>query len=109
MPQFQFVVAKEWRTQAPATEGKPVHNVDLTETHDIADAAAVSATIDVLLKDAASCPSATSKDRQACGCGFTDDLKSSLPQLVERSFCNPQSPGSEAPTRCMRATASMNV
>jgi hypothetical protein len=35
MPQFQFVVAKEWRTQDPAKEGKPDHNIDLTETNDI--------------------------------------------------------------------------
>lgn len=61
--------------QAPATNGKAVHSIELTKAPDIADAAAVNAAISVLVKDAASCPAATSKDRQACACSFKDDLK----------------------------------
>lgn len=61
--------------QAPATDGKPVHNIHLTETRDIADASAVNAAIGVLVHDAASCPEATSKDRQACACSFKGELK----------------------------------
>jgi hypothetical protein len=62
-------------TQAPATDGKPVHNIKLTETREIGDAAAVNDAITVLVRDAATCPAATSKDRQACACSFKDDLK----------------------------------
>jgi hypothetical protein len=62
-------------TQTPATGGEPVHNIKLTETRDIADAGMVNAAISVLVKDAASCPAATSKDRQACACSFKNDLQ----------------------------------
>jgi hypothetical protein len=60
---------------APATDGRPVHNFRLSEPRDIVDAAAVNAALSVLVKDAASCPAGTSKDRQACACSFEDDLK----------------------------------
>ena len=62
-------------TQAPATGGKPVHNIKLTEASDIADATAISAAISVLANDAASCPASPSKDRQACVCRFSYHLK----------------------------------
>lgn len=61
--------------QAAATDGKPVHNINLTEPRDIADAAEVSAAISVLVKHAASCPATPLRDRQACACSFTHDLK----------------------------------
>lgn len=61
--------------QAPVTDGKPLHNIALTEASDIADAAVINATISVLVKDAASCPAAASKNRQPCACSFEDDLK----------------------------------
>jgi hypothetical protein len=58
-----------------ATDGKPVQNINLTEARDIADATAVSAAISVLVHDTASCPTSTSKNRQACACSSRYDLK----------------------------------
>lgn len=72
---FVVLIASAALAQTPATERKPVHNIKLTETRDIADAAAVNAALSVLVEDAASCPAATSRDRQACACSFKDDLK----------------------------------
>ena len=69
------VVAARAVAQAPAPNGKAVHSIELTKAPDIADAAAVNAAISVLVKDAASCPAATSKARQACACSFKVDLK----------------------------------
>lgn len=69
------VVPAPGLAQAQAIDGKPVHNIHLTDARDIADATAVSAAIGVLANDAASCPASTSKDRQACVCGFNSDLK----------------------------------
>jgi hypothetical protein len=60
--------------QAPATDGKPVHNINLTEARDVADAAAINTAISILVKDARSCP-AVAKNQQACACSFKDDLK----------------------------------
>ena len=60
--------------QHPALSGKPVRNIELTEARDIADASEISAAIDALFKDAAPCPS-PAKERQTCGCSFTNDLK----------------------------------
>ena len=64
-----------WAALARATDGKPVHNLELTRSRDIADAAAVNAAITVLSRDAESCPAARSGDRQACACSFKADLK----------------------------------
>ena len=50
--------------QPPALSDKPVRNIELTDTHDIADASEISAAIDLLFKE-----------RQACGCSFTHDVK----------------------------------
>jgi len=61
-------------TQTAAPDRKPVRNIELKESRDIADATAVNHAIDVLLKDAAQCPS-NAKDRQVCGCSFKIDLK----------------------------------
>lgn len=69
------VMAAPALTQAPPSDGKPVHNIRLTEAGDIADATAISAAISVLANDAASCPASPSKDRQACVCGFKPDLR----------------------------------
>ncbi len=69
------VVAASAFAQTRATVRNPVHNINLTEARDIADAAAVNAAISVLVKAAASCPAATSKGRQACACSFNDELK----------------------------------
>ena len=63
------------RAQVPAPQhGTPVHNIQLTDTHEIADAVAVSLAISVMVEDATSCGAA--QDRQSCVCGFKDDLKS---------------------------------
>lgn len=69
------VVAPPALTQALPNDGKPAHNIKLTDGRDIADAKAISAAIRVLVDDAASCPASTSKDRQACVCGFKPDLR----------------------------------
>ncbi len=70
---LSFVRAAPVLSQPPPTDGKPVHNIKLTKASDIGDAAAVNAGISVLVKDAASCPAATSKDQ--CACSFRGDLK----------------------------------
>ena len=62
-------------TQELPADGKPFHNIKLTEARDIADAAAISAAIRVLANDAASCPASTSEDRLACVCSFSYHLK----------------------------------
>lgn len=61
--------------QVPAADGRPVHNIKLTDAREVADAKAVNSAITVLFKDAAACPAATSKEREACGCSFKGDLK----------------------------------
>jgi hypothetical protein len=70
-----FFISAPVFAQTPATNGKPVRNITLTDASDVADAAAVDALIDVLVKKAASCPAASSKDRQACACSFKADLR----------------------------------
>ena len=74
-PRLLILIGSAALALAPAGDGKPVHNIELTEIHDIADAAAVNAAISVLEKGAASCPAAPSKERQACACSFKDELK----------------------------------
>jgi len=72
---FLILIGSAALALASGTDGKPVRNIELTETRDIADAAAVNTAISVLFKDAESCPAAPLEDRQACGCSFKDDLK----------------------------------
>jgi len=69
------IVAATALAQAPKTTGTPIHNINLIEARDIADAAAVDAAISVMVKDAASCNSVTSKDPQGCVCSFKGHLK----------------------------------
>lgn len=61
--------------QVPATDGKAVHNVNLTEPRDVGDATRVNDAISVLVTDTSHCPTGTSRERQACACSFTQDLK----------------------------------
>lgn len=70
-----MLLASSVLAQALATTGKAVHNINLTEPRDIADAAEVNGAISVLVKDTSHCPAGTSRDRQACACSFTQDLK----------------------------------
>jgi hypothetical protein len=72
---FIMLVASAALAQGRATDGQPVHNIKLTEPRDIADTADVSGAISILVKDTSHCPAGTSKDRQACACSFTHDLK----------------------------------
>ena len=72
---FVVLIASAALAQAPATDGKPVHNINLTEPPDVADAEDVNAAISVLVKDTSRCPAGTLLDRQACACSFTRDLK----------------------------------
>ena len=62
--------------RAPATaDSKVVRNINLTDARDIADAIEVNDAISVWGKDASHCPAETSRDRQACVCGFSQDQK----------------------------------
>ena len=73
---FVVLIASAALAQAPASNGKPVHNINLTEPRDISDAAEVNGAISVLVKDTSHCPAETSRDdRKACACSFTHDLK----------------------------------
>jgi hypothetical protein len=67
-----FAVAAQAQAPAPQ-QGAPVHNIELTQTREIADAAAVNRAISVMVKNAASCSAAA--NAQSCACGFKADLK----------------------------------
>jgi len=72
---FLALIASAALAQIPASDGKPLHNIQLKEARDLADAAAVNTALNALFEDAASCPASPSKKRQSCGCSFGDDLK----------------------------------
>jgi hypothetical protein len=72
---FVVLIASAALTQSPASNGKAVHNINLTAPRDISDAAEVNDAISVLVKDTSHCPAETSRDRKACACSFTHDLK----------------------------------
>ena len=72
---FVVLIASAALAQAPTTDGKLVHNINLTETRDIVDAAEVNDAISILVKDTSHCPAEASRNRQACACSFTHDLK----------------------------------
>ena len=69
------IVAATTLAQEPRTTRAPIHNINLTEARDIADAASVDVAISVMVKDAASCNSVTSKNPQACVCSFKGHLE----------------------------------
>lgn len=56
-------------------QGRPVHNIHLTEKSDISDAAAVDRAINVMARNVASCGPVLAKDPHTCACSFKDDMK----------------------------------
>lgn len=56
-------------------QGRPVHNIHLTEKSEISDAAEVSRGISVMAGNVATCSPAAAKDAKTCACAFRDDMK----------------------------------
>ena len=69
------VVPAPAQGQASLAGNKAVNNITLTEAGDIADASTVNAAISTIVNDVSSCSGSKSKDAQACGCSFKDDVK----------------------------------